>query len=331
MKKWIPLLICLAALSGYAQEEAPANVREDAFLAQKEIEVWRTDKANDSRVKIYSCQAVQIRPQWFLTAAHCVYTACHGSLPCTVQITLAQGELSEQVRVYHSTASPRVFIYEGFFPGQNRISSVDVALIKLDPSTADYSYSAPDKDGVWQTISPQQFNRLLAQSPETKAQRQASSVRLISAANLSNAQLLPTIAVPRLTQGVLTYLVSPSKEVFFVQELQHFISPGFGVRQGNSGGGVFTAQGDLVGIVSSLVYATDGSVSFRDESGKKYTLKNARDLFFFTGFNGSTLNFIRTHESSLRTVGADNGFTKPTDKQFSDIVKAVRNLPVQLE
>ena len=324
------LLVSNSIALGYGQEE-PAKVREDAFLIQKEIAVWRTDKTENSRVPVYSCQALRIDTNWFLTAAHCVYASCKGSLPCTVQITMAEGELNQSVRIYHSTASPHVFIYEGFFPGQNRISSVDVALIHLDPQTAEYAYRAFDK-GAWHNINQKQFNKLLPNSPETKAQLNAVGRRLVGVANLSNARFLPQLAVPRITDGDVSYLLSPSRDVFFVQQLQHFISPGFGVRQGNSGGGVFTTQGDLVGLVSSLVYAPDGSASFQNDEGKTlYTLQNASELFFFTGFNGSTLNFIHNRIPSLPTIGADSGFIEPTNKDFRSIIKSVRGLPMKFE
>ncbi|MBR4682157.1 MAG: trypsin-like peptidase domain-containing protein [Elusimicrobiaceae bacterium] len=333
MKKSPFLFLFFLCASGilYAQEE-PVKVREDNFLAQKEISVWRTDKTEDSLVPVYSCQAIRISPKWFLTSAHCVYPACKGSLPCTVQVTLAKGELSQTVRIFHSTSAQRVFIYEGFFPGQNRISSVDVALIKFDPTRAQYSYAAIGQDGSWHTITQQEFNKLLPYSPETKAQLNAAGVRLVGAANLSTSRFLPQLAVPRMTEGSLSYLVSPSRDVFFVQELQHFISPGFGVRRGNSGGGVFTTQGDLVGLVSSLVYNPDGSAAFKNDEGRTIvTLQNANDLFFFTGFNGSTLNFIRNHVDGLRVIGADNGFVAPTQKKFSSIIKIVSGLPMKFE
>lgn len=335
MNKWIPAVaaVVLFPVLGYGQEETPAKVREDAFLIQKEIEVWRTDLAATSNVPVYSCQALRIHPNWLLTAAHCVYAACKDTLPCTVQVTLAEGELREQVRIYHTTAAKRVFIYEGFFPGQNRISSTDAALIKLDPAAADYSFEIWNADkSRWDKISASQFEKLLPSSPETKAQLNAAGARLVSAANISNARFLPQLVVPRMTQGSLSYLVEPVREVFFVRSLRHFISPGFGVQRGNSGGGVFTAQGDLVGLVSSLLYARDGSASFQNEEGKTVlTLKQASDYFLFTGFNGSTLNFIRNRVPGLRTIGAENGFIEPTDKDFAAIIKRINSTSMALE
>lgn len=324
--------IVFFSVSGHTQEGP--RVREKDFLVQKEIAVWRTDKAGFGKTSVYSCQAVRIAPQWFLTAAHCVYNACRDTLPCTVQINLAQaeGELRQTVRVNHTTSSKNVFIYEGFFPEQNRVSSVDVALIKLDDS-AEYFYQAWNgKDAHWETISREQFNLAQKNSPETRAQLDAVGGLLVGAANLPTSRFLPTLVVPLTNEGTLTYLVNPSTEVFFVRELQHFLSPGFGVQRGNSGGGVFTTHGELVGLVSSVLYGRDGSASFRDDEGKTVlTLKNAGDYFLFTGFNGSTLNFIRNHVPNLRVVGAENGFIEPTDKDFNTIIKTVNGSFMTLE
>ncbi len=318
------ILPFIFTISAFAQEEADERaVREDAFLVQKEINVWRTDKTYNSLASVYSCQAVRLHKNWFLTAAHCVYSACSGSQPCTVQITLAEAELRQTVRVYHSTSSQRVFIYPGFFPGQNRISSVDVALIRFEPETADYSYAALGKEG-WKSVPQERFAALLKDSPETQAQLGALGVRLISSANLGNARFLPGIVVPKTVNGLVSYLQSPSDDIYFVAKLQHFISPGFGVRRGNSGGGVFTPQGDLAGLVSSLMYSKNGSASFYDAEGKAVlTLKNAHDYFLFTGFNGATMNFIRNKVPALRVIGADSGFVEPVKKDFEGIIKLI--------
>jgi len=325
MKKIIVLVLFFCGLIPFlrAQEADAPRVNENALLVQKEIAVWRTGETYNTLASVYSCQAVQIHPNWFLTAAHCVYRACGGSEACTVQVTLAEGELREQVRIYHSPSSQRVFIYDGFFPGQNRISSVDVALIRFEREAAEYAFAAYDK-GEWTDISQERFNKLLKDSPETKAQLNARSVRLVSAANLPNAWFKLGIVVPKMTGGVLSYLESPSKDIYFVEKLQHFISPGFGVRRGNSGGGVFTPQGDLAGLVSSLMYSKNGSASFYDSEGKTVlTLRHANDYFFFTGFNGATMNFIRNKVPSVRTIGALSGFAEPVEKDFNGIIKAV--------
>jgi len=325
MKQKLYLLcgILLLPLLVGAQESFNApKVNEDAFLVQKEISTWRTDKANNSKVAVYNCQAVRLSREWFLTAAHCVYNACRDGLPCTVQITLAEGEMRQLARVNHTTTSKTVFIYPNFFPGQNRISSVDVALVKL--SGAEYFYDAWDSETKqWLPISRKEFEKQLSESPETKAQLNAAGARLIGAVNLPSARFLPQVVVPKMTDGSLSYLGSVG-EVFFVKELQHFIAPDFGVRRGNSGGGIFTPSGDLVGVVSSLLYTPNGSASFKNDDGQTLvTLQNARDYFLFTGFNGATLNFIRSWVPDLRVIGAENGFVEPTEQDFKTIIKNV--------
>lgn len=327
---WKVMLLLTLVAPAVAAEEIAEKIREDAFLVQKEIQIWRTDLAASSKLPIYNCQAVALDSRWFLTAAHCVYPACKGSLPCTVQITLAEGELRKQVRVSHSTASQKVFIYPGFFKGQNRISSVDIALIEVNPQEAEYSYAAL-QEGAWLPISAAEFTKQLKFAPETKAQLASRSVLLVSAANLPNSRFAKRIVVPIMQSGSLSYLVSPSADVYFVSALQHFITPGFGVRRGNSGGGVFTQNGELVGLVSSLLFAGDGSASFQDDEGKTVlTLNNAAAYFLFTGFNASTLNFIRNKMAYVRTVGALSGFAEPTEKDFQSIIKSVGDAHLSL-
>ena len=307
-------------------------------MVQKEMEVWRTDKEADSKMYIDSCQAVRIHPRWFLTAAHCVYPSCNGSLPCTVQITLASAELRQTVRIKHSTTAKNVFIYEGFFPGQNRISSMDVALVKFDPMTATYAYEEwNDQQNQFVPITKKEFGDKLLNSPVTRAQLNAQMVRrFVSVARSHNSRFLQPIIVPLMKNGNLSYLISPTRSIFYVEELRHFISPSFGVDHGNSGGGVFTAQGDLVGLVSAVGGPrgrSGGAVAFRNEEGELVlTLPNADAYFLFTGFNNATMNFInRNIQGGVTTIEAENGFVKPTAKKFNAIIKAIDKASVVVE
>lgn len=328
MKRFLLLCISLFFTTAVlAAEKAPEPVNENAFLIQKEIAIWPTDQTYNSKVSVYNCQAVRLAPDWLLTSAHCVYSAC-GTRPCTVEITLAESlDLLVRVRVKHSTTSPSVYIYNGFFPGQNRISGVDAALIHFEPQKAEFAFVDLQTGNP---ISKSEFDAKLRFDTEAKAQMDAYGARLLSVAGVSTVQLKPKIVVPKTTAGIVSYLPSRSPEVYYVDELRHFVSPSFGVRQGNSGGGVFTRSGDLVGIVSSLLYAKDGSASFYDAEGKTVmTFKNAQDFFMFTGFNGSTLNFIRNKVPGLRTVGVVPDFATPSKKKFDAIVKAEQEASMQ--
>ena len=331
MRKLLILLLSVALLPNLAlaqdygdgQEETPIN--ENAFLVQKEIFILPASERGKDYGLQYACQAVRLNEQWFLTAAHCVYSACNGTKSCDVEIVLAEAELKAVARVSHNAVDQRVFAYPGFRSGQNRISGLDVALIKMDASASEIAYAKPDGAGGWTRISEWEFKRLLRSAPETRAQIQAMNPLFINSANAPTSELKTQLVVPKIVHGEVRYLSGPVRGAYYIKQLEHFISPDFGVRQGNSGGGVFTASGELVGIVSARVYNKDGSASFYDEQGKlSLTLDNASHYFLFAGFNGRTLNFINTGRQNVRTVEAvPNGYMEPVPEEQRDFKKVI--------
>jgi hypothetical protein len=248
---------------------------------------------------------------------------------------LAEGELKALAHVSHSATEKRVFIYGGFQPGQNRVSGLDVALIHMDPSTTDFAYAKPDGNGGWKRISEREFNTRLRNAPETKLQLQAMNPLFVTSASAPTSELNSRLAVPKIVNGTVNYLTGPQKGTYYFKQLEHFVSPDFGVRQGNSGGGVFTETGELVGLVSARVYNADGSSSFYDEKGQvALTLEDASAYFLFAGFNGKTLNFINRTAGSVRTVDAMlNHYVTPVpedQRDFKKVIKLVRGMPMSL-
>ena len=329
MRRYLLLaVLVLLPLGGVAQETSEENpVNERAFWVQKEIAILPASERGMDYGLQYSCQAVRLDEQWFLTAAHCVYGACDGTKACDVEIVLAEAELKAVARVSHNAMDQRVFKYSGFRPGQNRISGLDMALIKMDKAASEFAYAKPASDGGWVRISEQEFNRLLRNAPKTRAQMQAMNPLFISTVDVPTAQLKAQLVVPKVEDGKLQYLVGPKNGVYYVGQLEHFVSPDFGVRKGNSGGGVFTTSGALVGIVSARVYNQDGSATFYDEESKtSLTLDNAADYFLFASFNGKTLNFINSGRQNVRTVEAlINGYVVPVPEEQRNF-KKVTNL-----
>ena len=330
MKKLSLLMFILLGPLGLFAQELPEeiqepSVNESAFLVQKEITIMPASERGKDYGLQYSCQAVRLSEQWFLTAAHCVYSACRGTQACDVDITLAEAELKAVARVSHSVTDKRVFIYGGFHPGQNRVSGLDVALIKMDRTATEFAFAKPNSDGGWTRIGEAEFNSRLRRSPETKLQMQAMNPLFISSASAPTSELNPRLAVPKVENGVVGYLTGPKDNTYYVKQLEHFVSPDFGVRQGNSGGGVFTVNGELVGIVSARIYNQDGSSSFYDEKGQlALTLDNASNYFLFAGFNGKTLNFINHQVGGVRTVDAMlNHFVTPVPEEQRDFRKII--------
>lgn len=336
----LPVFILLfsALFAQEAQDEQdplqPA-VNENAFLVQKEIAILPAAERDKDYGLQYACQAVRLSEQWFLTAAHCVYAACKGTKACDVEITLAEAELKAVARVSHSVTDKRVHIYNGFSPAQNRVSGLDVALIQMDKAATEFAYAKPDGQGGWVRISEAEFNRLLRRAPETKAQFSAMNPLFISSSSAPTSKLNATLAVPKIVDGNVAYLTGAKDNTYYVKELEHFVAPDFGVRKGNSGGGVFTTSGELVGIVSARIYNADGSASFYDEKGQlSLNLENASNYFLFAGFNGRTLNFINTRAGSVRTIDAVlNSLVTPVPEEqrnFKKIISLVNAVPLAL-
>lgn len=316
------LCVLCAAL---AQAQADIAVNEDAFLVQKAITVWG-DETSSEKLMSAQCQAVRITPDWLLTAAHCVYDFCRNNQNCTVQVNVVsapQDDLAAQVRVRSGAQKKNVFIFPGYNPRQNRSSSFDVALIRLAPQERDWAFFAP-RGG--KRFSREQFEKQLDVYPESRAQWNAKRPRLLTFDAAVSARLTPAIAVPRVENGGVSWLYNAGGQAYFISELQHFVSTDFGVRQGNSGGGVFTADGQLVGVVSMSFTGKGNRMQFKDADGKAVsTLQNADAYFVFTGFTSAVSAFIRGHVPGVFSVGAVPQAAELTNEKFTRIIKTLDN------
>lgn len=302
------------------------------FLAAGAVNAstFYTDQFDDQKeIFIYSgsqsarCQAVRIAPDWFLTAAHCVYDYCKGKT-CDVQINLVQdSSFAVQARVRHEASAPKVYIYEGYSPNNNRSAGTDVALIHYNAARTPTAY-LDTLNGV--SLSRGDFEKEVSRSPEAAAQWRAlagkPSVKLLSFTGAPSARLKKAIAVPNVGGGRVDYLRNNSKEVYFVSPLQLLFSADFGVRPGNSGGGVWTEDGMLAGVVSQ--YLGTGPMDFYDESGAKVgVLANVSNYFLFTGFTAGTMAFIRSHVPQVPQALAMGGYAKSTQESFEEITRKI--------
>lgn len=312
MKKLLfALFLCWASSA-----DAKTTFYADQFDDQKEIFIYSGSAAA-------RCQAVRIAPEWFLTAAHCVYEYCQGK-SCNVQINLVQdASYAVQAFVSHRPSSPEVYVYEGYSPKNSRNSGTDVALIHYRPSESAVKY-LDVLNGV--ELSRADFAQKVSYSSNAQEQwnalSQKPSVKLLNFAGAPSAQLKKSIAVPNMSAGGVTYLTNDSKEVYFVSPLQLLFSADFGVRPGNSGGGVWTSDGMLAGVVSQYLGA--GAMDFYDEKGEKVgSLENVSNYFLFTGFTADTLGFIRSHVPSVPQALAMGGYAKSVKQSFEEITQKI--------
>lgn len=308
MKKLI-FSLCLCAAASWA---AAATFYADQFDDQKEIFIY--SGASSAR-----CQAVRIAPRWYLTAAHCVYDFCQGKA-CEIQINLVQdASYSVHTRVVHTPSEPAVYIYEGYSPKTNRSAGTDVALIYYNPSRADTMYmdvlnGRPLTKGAFEEKVSYSSNA----NEQWKALAKKPSVKLLSFAGAPSAKLKRGIVVPNIGGGGVDYLTNDSREIYFVSPLKLLFSADFGVRPGNSGGGVWTDDLMLAGVVSQ--YLGSGPMNFYDENGEKVgALSNVSNYFLFTGFTSDTLGFIKTHVPNVPVALGMGGHAKSVTQSFEEI------------
>ena len=320
---FLAFLCCLPAFAYGQEDPAEPQINADAFLAQKAFTVWPDERTPDGNVPAAHCQAVRLNQDWFITAAHCVYDFCGENRSCVLQFDLAQSPdpLFAQARVHSNSIRRNVFIYPGYNPHQNRSSSFDVALIRFAPGKDGYLFMDMSAD---KEISRAEFEKKLPFYPETQAQWNPATPRLLTFDAAVSAHITQPIAVPRAENGRISWLYNAGGQAFFISELQHCVSTAFGVQQGNSGGGVFTAQGDLIGIVSMTLQNKNGAAVFKDADGKPLpTLQNADSYFVFTGFSSGVLAFIRNYVPRVRFVGAVPRSAQLTSQKFNRIISAL--------
>ena len=125
--------------------------------------------------------------------------------------------------------------------------------------------------------------------------------------------LKSNILVPRWTRGAFERRSSPKQVVYLGDRAAGWLSAGFGVTKGNSGGGVFLPvynggkkrTSGLVGVVSAK-----NSNQLPEEWRRRYELYGP-DLFMFVGFSeGSTLGFIRQVMEAFREEPAVRPLTR---------------------
>lgn len=305
-----------------------------AWSAPAQPEFYKDDFLNQHEINVSGgirCQAVQIHKNWFLTAAHCVSSAC--GKECGVAITLMDGKINATAYVTHKSVYPTVFIYPGYSYGLNTSSNQDIALIRIPPDSHEMIYI--DRLSQLQ-LTQEQFEKRLRDDSELRAQwsqfTNPPRARLLTFTGRS-AKLNRRVAVPKLQGERILYYTSVGP-VYYAEELGHLITLNFGVEPGMSGSGVITSDRDLVGVVSSRVLAADpdGTAKFYNADGEVTAeIANANDYFLFTGFNGFTMNFIRSTLSkygAMRDIGvipAVGAAAAPTKEKFDDILDLIRS------
>ena len=253
---------------------AGAEVFSDDFVSQKQVAIINRTTNQPS-----TCQLIRIHKNWFLTSAHCV-DACLTDR-CQLRVLLASGD---KVSALADISDRDIFIPTEYEEGKLAKSVFwDIALLHYRPE----SYEFKTNDGL--LIDQETFERELRKDSVLRRQwNGAINPVLPGLVVYSGSELMQldnNIVVPRWTDGAMTYFSNPNYVLYAGKRQALWVTDGFGVSEGNSGGGVWMEQdGGLLGIVSAKQLNLLPS-----QVRQAYPqLGKTTEFFAFTGFSKKT-------------------------------------------
>ena len=296
LQKMVAIGLCFWAFYGMAED----------FASQKQLFIGNLN-TNES----FSCQIVRIHANWFLTSAHCV-DECKKD-HCNLKVLLAKGQ---QASAWAIISDQDIFLPEEYRKG-NFIDTIswDIALLHYQPRYYEfYEFKLNEEN----PINREKFEKL-AKQEEALSQQWKGAIEpvlpeLVLHSSVERVELEDNnVVVPRWTHGAMKYYSNPNLILYTGKLKAMWVTSGFGVSMGNSGGGVWMDQNNtLLGIVSAQ-HRTSLSRKVR----KAYPqLGETSEYFAFTGFAESTTwKFINDTLSrygdkvTTKTLGAMYDFT----------------------
>ena len=261
------------------------------------------------------CHAVRLNKEWFITAAHCVQGDCVWG--CTLQVRLIVGQGHELVMQTYSASnsSEKVKIYNSYSVDKNNIAN-DIALLKFPEDKEKTNlvylldqYSLDDRN-----------KKLFMESSglsesAIEAAANGSGFPNILILNTQTAKILNRMLMVPSISGKDAKVLKSHDLVFFSPKNQYIFTSNFGIVQGVSGSGVFTATGELVGIVSTMGQLYRGA-----ENNLAYT--------FLTVFDNNAFSFIKKHAGVQRpkeTAETDISYFKVIPEDQRELIFAIEN------
>jgi len=272
-----------------------AEVYTDEYMVQKQYLI--NGKS--------TCQAIRIHQNWFVTAAHCVKDCAEQG--CQLKMLLAVGEnitVSADLNASHVYIPPK---YTEELAQEKPKSAVligwDMALLHFTSST----YNFESTDGV--VVERAVFDKALKKDKNLRAQWKAAIEPVVRPLVLFSSEhithLNDNLVVPRWDWGEMTYFSDPNYILYLGKRQAVWVSDGFGVEKGNSGGGVLLdSNGGIMGVVS-VKKDNDLPPQVLEQFPE---FAQTSDFFMFVGF-------------SQKTTWK---FVKETLRQFNDRVKTTK-------
>ncbi|MDR1684772.1 MAG: trypsin-like serine protease [Elusimicrobiota bacterium] len=305
------LIIPLITLCAAAQAQSYLDVRN--FDNTYEINIITGKKGETSR-EMAKCQAVRLKKDWYITAAHCLKPACDRG--CDIVVRLHVGERYEMAQEINSAAASPVFKLHEAQNVDKASIAYDIALIHMDPDKAQYVY----KDNkLLYIINKEDFLKALAPDtrPYDKALKGDNFPTLLSLSAQTPKILNRFLAVASIWDGKREVLQS-NDFVFYSPKNHYLYTNNFGIRPGISGSGVVTSTRELVGIVSAT------SNLRRHESDAWGPKIVPMSYTFLSVFDDNAITFInRNISGGVKHSKSDTSYLKVVPEEYRPMTLAV--------
>lgn len=304
-------LFCCALARAGAEVAVLKISDEESYKSKKDFtNTYEIDVNENGTANIEKCQAVRLKKNWFLTAAHCVEQPCKNV--CDMQARLIVGENYEAdlIATHNAKNSKKIFIVprkEKDLPMAN-----DLALIFFEPFSSKTVFKDPAEGNI--ALSEEEF---LSRSKDAAQYYKAINGTNIPPVLVFTAKerkaLKRSVSIISIWSGKREVLNSRDT-VFFTPEGGFLFTINFGVIRGISGSGVMTNTGELAGITSAKADFFAPS-----EKGPVST-----PLLFITPVTESSLAFIKERVPSLNYIIADEEYLRDltaTEKNAAEIIE----------
>ena len=251
-----------------------AGVFSEDFAAQKQLFI-----VNRTTNESFSCQMVRIHEKWFLTSAHCVNDCLKDR--CDLQVLLAQGK---QASAWATISDQEIVLPEKYKKGNSPKSIFwDVALLRYQPRRYEF------RTNEGSLINRETFEKFARKDSQLRLQWEGAVnpelPELVVHSSAEMTELDDNVVVPRWKYGKMQYYSNPNHVLYTGKRQAMWVTDGFGVSKGNSGGGVWVAQDNgLLGIVSAKHQS-----ALPSQVRRAYPqLGKTSEYFAFTGFAEKT-------------------------------------------
>lgn len=320
MKNIIKIFLCAILLcAAFAQAKAEVAILqvtdEESYKNKEDFSNTYEINVNEGGTyEIVKCQAVRLKKNWFVTAAHCLEKQCKEICHLQARLVVGPNYEVDLITTHDQKNAKKIFITPK--NEKNLPVATDMALIFFKPSDSKLDFKDPS---ARLTLSNPSITEsvFLARSKDA-----AQYYKAANGTNIPPLLVLPdkerkafkrAFSIISIWSGQREVLKSKDT-VFFTPNGGFLYTVNFGVIKGISGSGVMTNTGELAGITSA-------KAEFSAFSGGKIIKQTP--MLYIAPFTETSLEFIKKYISNLDYITADDSYLRDLTKEETAEAKIV--------